>query len=295
VIQVNSSQTNYFEIVKAPPQLLIEDLGRPGFSWMGVGPSGACDLASFRLANRLVGNQPHFAGLEILYGPCEIQFQSSAIIAITGATHELTISDRPCSSNCPNLVGPGEKVSIAVPEFGLRSYLAVKGGIYGDAYLGSSSSDTLSGIGPAPLVEGDRVAIQTTDLGAELSFELATTDRLSDHFELSGWLGPRCRNFTQRSISSLAHKTLTATKDASRIGVRFMGAELIANPQCHVEPEGILRGFLQAPPSGEIVVFLADHPTTGGYPIIGALDERSIDLASQIRPGDSVTLRLREN
>ena len=288
-------QTNYFEIVKASPQLLVEDLGRPGLSWMGVSPSGACDFASFRLANRLVGNQPHLAALEILYGPCEIQFHSSAVIAVTGAIQELTISNRPCSSNCPNLVRPGEAVSLAMPEFGLRSYLAVKGGIYGDVYLGSSSSDTLSGIGPAPLSEGDRVAIQATDLGTELSFELAATDRLSDHFKLSGWLGPRSRNFTSRSVSSLAHTTLKATKDASRIGVRLAGGKLTAKPKCHLEPEGILRGFLQVPPSGEIVVFLADHPTTGGYPIIGTLDERSIDLASQIRPGDSVLLNLREN
>ncbi len=288
-------QSNYFEILKAPPQLLLEDLGRPGLSCMGVSPSGACDLASFRLANRLVGNPPHLAGLEILYGPCEIQFHRSAIIAVTGATQELAISGRPRSSNCPNLVGPGEKVSLAIPEFGLRSYLAVKGGIYGDVYLGSSSSDTLSGIGPAPLLEGDRVAIKTTDLGAELSFEVATTNRLSNHFELSGWLGPRSRNFAQRSISNLTHAVLRATKDASRIGVRLAGAELIANPQRRVEPEGILRGFLQVPPSGEIVVFLADHPTTGGYPIIGALDEHSIDLASQIRPGDSASLKLKEN
>ena len=291
----NNYLENYLEIVTAPPQLLIEDLGRPGYSWMGVTPSGACDQASFRLANRLVGNPQHLAALEILYGPCQIQFHSSAIIAVTGAIQSLTIADRPCSFNYAHLVRRGDTVSLEVPQYGLRSYLAIKGGLYGEPYLGSSSSDTLSGLGPAPLSKGDRVAIQETDLAVEIPFELAATDGISDHFDLTGWWGPRSRHFTRNSISKLANRELIASKDASRIGIRLSGAELSPEPNLHVEPEGILRGFLQAPPSGELVLFLADHPTTGGYPIVGALDPRSTDLAAQIRPGDRVTLTLGDN
>ncbi len=286
---------NYLEIVTAPPQLLVEDLGRRGYSWMGVTPSGACDQASFRLANRLAGNPHHIPALEILYGPCQIVFHCSAIIAVTGAIQRLTIADRPCSFNYPHLVRRGETVSLEPPQFGLRSYLAIKGGLYVEPYLGSSSSDTLSGLGPAPLSEGDRVAIQETDLAAEIPFELAATNEISDHFELTGWWGPRSRQLTRRSISKLADKELIASKDASRIGIRLLGAELSPEPKLHVEPEGILRGFIQAPPSGELVLFLADHPTTGGYPVVGALDPRSTDLAAQIRPGDSVSLKLSDS
>ncbi|WP_460370314.1 5-oxoprolinase subunit C family protein, partial [Actinocorallia lasiicapitis] len=143
------------EVLTPGPLALLQDLGRPGLAHLGVPGSGAADRRSHDLANRLLGNDPSAATLELLFGGAAFRFRSGAWIALTGAPAPLTLGARPEPANTPVYVPPGTDVRIGVPARGLRSYLAVRGGFAADPVLGSRSTDLLSGLGPAPLVAGD--------------------------------------------------------------------------------------------------------------------------------------------
>ncbi|MFD1214682.1 allophanate hydrolase subunit 2 family protein, partial [Arthrobacter sp. GCM10027362] len=151
-------------VLKPGAQLLIEDLGRPGHAAVGLSPSGALDVRALRLANRLAGNAPGAAGLELLLGNAELEFSADAVVAVTGARGPLAVAGAsPAGSaaltNRPLVLQAGERLRIGPAQAGLRYYLAVAGGIEADPLMGSRSADLLSGLGPAPLRAGDVLGI----------------------------------------------------------------------------------------------------------------------------------------
>ena len=144
------------EILRTGPLATVQDLGRTGYLDLGVGRSGAADLGSHRLANRLVGNAEDAATVEITLGGLIIRLADAATIALTGA-----YCPGPASWNTALSLPAGSTVALAAPARGVRSYLAVRGGFAVPAVLGSRSTDTLSGLGPAPLEPGDQVPVGT--------------------------------------------------------------------------------------------------------------------------------------
>ncbi len=151
------------EVIQPGPLTLIQDLRRPGLAALGVGPSGAADRSSLRLANRLVGNGEEAAALEVTLGGLRVRFLSPTTIALTGASCPIHIGChsrvREAAMNGPVHVAAGTTMRLASPTSGVRTYVAVRGGIAATPVLGSSSSDTLSGIGPPPLTTGQQIAV----------------------------------------------------------------------------------------------------------------------------------------
>lgn len=266
---------------------LVEDAGRRGWLSSGVGMSGAADPASYELANRLVANQPGAAALECTMGGLRLEVRCRTVVAVTGAPAQLRIDGREVGHDSVAAVEPGQLVELGMPPVGLRSYLAIRGGIAVAPVLGSRSTDTLSGLGPPPLAAGD-----VLPLGAEPP-DWPTVDAAAVPPPEAGTVtvralpGPRADWFADPS--TIFAGDWIAAPDSDRIGVRLDPVDPAARPVRAVAGElpveGMALGAIQVPPSGRPVAFLADHPVTGGYPVIATIDRADIGRLAQLRPG----------
>lgn len=271
------------EVVRPGPLATVQDLGRAGYAHLGVPFSGAADQASLRLANRLVGNAEDAAGLELTFGAAALWFGSAAWIAVTGAP----LAVRHGAMNAPFHVAAGTVVEFGVPSAGVRTYVAVRGGIDVPPVLGSRSTDVLSGLGPAPLAAGDRLPVGrpsgliTVDVAPGLVPEEEPVLRLA--------AGPRDDWF--ETLAPLTRVPYEVTAQSNRVGVRLDGPALVRRRQEELPSEGMVTGSVQVPPNGLPIIFLADHPTTGGYPVAAVLVAGDVARAAQLRPGQRVRFR----
>ncbi|MDL5156396.1 biotin-dependent carboxyltransferase family protein [Actinomycetospora termitidis] len=278
-------------VLATGPQVTVQDLhGRPGRADLGVGVSGAADRRALALANRLVGNDVDAAGLEVTFGGFAASFPTTAVVALTGAPSPVTIDGRATDPHRPVVVPAGSQVRLGTPPTGLRTYVAVRGGIAVDPVLGSRSTDVVSGLGPAVVAEGDELPIGPRPAAAVPWIDLAAPPRSDGVLRVV--LGPRDDWFTDPGV--LLRSTWTVTEDANRVGFRLDGPELARAEgfaDAELPSEGVIRGSIQVPPSGRPTVFLADHPVTGGYPVIGVVVDADTDVAGQLRPGEAVRFR----
>jgi biotin-dependent carboxylase-like uncharacterized protein len=261
---------NAIVIVDAGIASTVQDRGRPGLGHLGVPPSGAVVPRLAALANRLVGNPPGAAVIETC-GNLVIRLEGAATIATS-------------SELAPISMLAGELLRVPVDSDRLWQYVAVRGGIDVPPVLGSRSTDTLSGLGPAPLVAGQALSIgPEPDTPVAVDYapraEVVRPARLSP--------GPRLDWFEPASFERFASGKWTVT-DSSRIGVRLSGVRLTRRVRHDLPSEGLVRGAIQVPPDSDPVMLLADHPTTGGYPVIAVVHPDDVALVAQTPPGRTV-------
>jgi biotin-dependent carboxylase-like uncharacterized protein len=290
------------EVVSPGPLTTVQDLGRPGHAALGVGRSGAADRASLRRANRLVGNPEGAAALELTMGGLRVRFSAGARVALAGAPCPLRAGDRSPAMDEPFELAAGDELRVRPPAWGLRTYLAVTGGIAADPVLGSRSTDTLSGLGPAPLRAGHELVVGT---GGELVVGAGGEPVVGTGGEpvvgaggepvdassppaLRVLAGPRQDWFVAGALDTLCAAEWTVTPRSDRVGLRLDGPRLERAERGELPPEGMVEGALQVPPDGRPVLFLADHPVTGGYPVIAVVAEADVALAAQARPGSAL-------
>jgi KipI family sensor histidine kinase inhibitor len=336
------------EVLQPGPLTTIQDLGRAGLAHLGVPASGAADPGSLRLANELVGNDAAAACLEVTFGRLTLRFHAAAYVAVTGAPVSVrvsapdsgsvsdrghpgnrdipagsgSVSDRghPGSRDTPAdsafAVPAGSVLRLGAPASGLRSYVAIDGGIVVSPVLGSRSADSLSGLGPAPLRAGDWLPVgqprshpkirgvsqpRTTEPGAEESGpELPGTEQsrtglsgsVAGAVELRVIPGPRDDWFAADALGALTGASFTVGAASNRSGLRLSGPPLRRSLAGELLSEGMVTGSLQVTHDGQLILLLADHPTTGGYPVIGVVASADVGLAAQLRPGQQVRFRL---
>ncbi|GAA3139303.1 biotin-dependent carboxylase-like uncharacterized protein [Kribbella aluminosa] len=271
-------------VLTTGPLATIQDRGRAGQAALGVPASGACDRAAYELANRLVGNHEGAAAIEVTYGGLTIHADTDLLLAITGA---------PCTGvplNAPALLRSGELLRLGPPASGLRTYVAVRGGLDVPPVLGSRSTDLLSGLGPSPLVAG-----QTLQVGS-LVHPMPGVDQAPVAHPAAGQVvlrvtpGPRRDWFTDAGWASLLSQVYEVSTNSNRVGVRLDGTPLERARAGELASEGMTHGAIQIPPSGTPVIFLADHPVTGGYPVIAYVAAADLNACAQLRPGQPVRL-----
>lgn len=273
-------------VLHAGPMATIQDLGRPGLARIGVGASGAADRGSLKLANRLVGNTEGAAAIEITVGDFSVSPTRDMLMAVTGAPVPIWVDDRPESCNAVLRVRAGRTVRVGVASAGVRCYLGVRGGIAVPPVLGSCSTDTMARLGPAVLADGVRLPVgasPTTYPTVDQAVLRAATGT-----RLRVIMGPRDDWFTTASCRTLLTEPWTATAVGNRIGMRLAGPVLERVVSRELSSEGVVRGALQVPPGGHPTLMLADHPVTGGYPVIAVVVDADIDRAANIRPGDTL-------
>lgn len=271
---------------------LVQDGGRPGLGAIAVGASGAFDRGAQRLANRLVGNPEDSAALELLGGGAVFQALRDCDVAITGAEGPVSVNGVAQARNAPLRLRDGDLVEIASSQAGLRAYVALRGGVEGSRTLGSQSTDSLSGLGPPPLTEGDVVRIGSP--APMPGVDLAPRPALPTEVEVRVVRGPRWAWFDPSAHRELMSSPYVVSPRSDRIGVRLEGPPLLrdaAYRDRELAPEGMVRGALQVPPDGLPVLLGPDHPVTGGYPVIAVIVDADLDAVAQAPPGTPVRFR----
>ena len=289
------------EVVSPGPLTTIQDLGRPGWAHIGVPRSGAADRQALRTANNLVGNHPGAAALETtLVGP-KLRFDGPTVIALTGAAVNATLGGVPVPMYTSVDVAAGELLIVGTATAGLRTYIALRGGILAPETLGSAATDLLTGLGPARVARGDVLTLGDAKPLASTSVS-PPADRgpapvgpgpvgpgpINPAPTLQVVLGPREDWFTPEAIERLTSATFSVSPASNRIGVRLDGPALERARKDELRSEGIALGSIQVPHDGYPILLLADHPTTGGYPVIAVLRDSELSAAAQLRPGQQV-------
>ncbi|MGW3564595.1 5-oxoprolinase subunit C family protein [Streptomyces sp. NPDC000941] len=276
-----------FVVVRAGALTTVQDLGRAGHAHLGVPRSGALDEPALRLANRLVGNPEGAAALETTLTGCAVRLRRTATVAVTGAPCPVTVDGRPAAWGAPVRVRSGALVEVAAAAHGIRSYVAFGGGVEAEQALGSRSTDLLSGLGPPPLADGAVLRLGAP-YGPAPAVDAAPCPGPPRELVLPVALGPRDDWFTARALRTLATGEFRVSAASNRIGLRTEGPSLERARDGELPSEGMVLGALQVPPDGRPVLFLADHPTTGGYPVVGVVPEDRLAAAAQAVPGTVV-------
>ena len=275
-------------VVRPGPLTTVQDLGRPGLAALGVAPSGAADLPSLARANALAGNPPGAPTLELTLGGLVLRAEAAVTVALAGAPCALRVTGDEVAGPVVDLAA-GAELRVGAPRVGLRSYLAVRGGLDVPPVLGSRSYDTLAALGPPPLRAGDVLAVGALP---RWDGEVPAGTDPADVAPLRLVPGPRDDWFAGDAPTVLTGAEWTVTPRSGRTALRLSGPALERSRPGEVPPEGLVAGAVQVPPDGRPVVFLADHPVTGGYPVIGVLLAADVPRAAQVRPGRTVTFAL---
>lgn len=282
-----------FTITAPSLQMLIQDEGRLNQTNIGVGVAGAMDLSAMHSANRIVGNPTDTPVIEVLNGGLKAKMQHAGVIAVAGAISNIRVKfadgqTADFASYQPIDLDEGDEFQIQPPTAGLRNYLAVRGGIDVEPVLNSASFDSLAVLGPEPLKLGDIIyqgQVKATNISVN---EVGKTDlpQAGEVVELDIVMGPRTDWFEQDSIEQLCQQEWLVTNESNRVGLRLSGAQSLTRKITHeLESEGTCIGALQIPPSGQPVLFMNDHPLTGGYPVIASVAKHHWDLVAQIPAG----------
>ena len=250
----------------------VQDHGRRGMAHLGVPSAGAVDREAHDRSNRLVGNPPGAATIETR-GGLVIEALRPVIAATSADGQRHTLQS-------------GDTIRIDPADGQMWAYLALRGGIETEPVLGSRSTDTLSGLGPAPLADGDAVDVGR-DPGTDLVAEQAPVRAPEPTVRL--WAAPRAMWF-RGGRDALVSRRWLVSSDVSRVGVRLSPGVFERDPEAPSEmaSEGLIAGAVQITPAGEPIVMLADHPTTGGYPVIGVVDPLDLPIVAQAVPGTTI-------
>lgn len=292
-VAASADAPHSLEVLRPGLQLLVQDLGRPGFASMGVSAAGAADRSALTAANRLVGNAETAAGLESFGGGVLLRSTGDGVAAVTGPTGTITVTAADGTVLTPRLgeafaLSDGDELELGPAERGVRRYLAVRGGIDVETALGSSSADTLAGLGPAAVDKGTTLSVHDPRTAPHLVDPAPARPRdlpqAGETVEMTVTLGPREDWFTDAGVETLLSQVWTVTHESDRVGLRLSGEVPLERARTGELPsEGAVTGALQVPPNGQPVLFGPDHPLTGGYPIIASVDD--LDLAAQLPPG----------
>lgn len=276
-----------FTVVRAGALTTVQDRGRSGHAHLGVPRSGALDPYAAALANRLVGNDEGAAVLETTLTGCALRPWCGVTVAVGGAPCPVTVDGRPVAWGAAVRVAAGAVLEVGAAVRGVRSYVAFAGGVAAEPVLGSRSTDLLSGLGPAPLADG-----MTLPLGAPpedaAHYEGAPWRGVPEEVVLGVRFGPRDDWFTGGALRTLTTCPYRVSTASNRVGLRTEGPPLERARSGELPSEGMVLGAVQVPPDGRPVVFLADHPTTGGYPVVAVVREADLAAAAQAVPGARV-------
>ena len=307
------------DVLKAGVLSSVQDLGRRGYRHLGVALAGAMDPLSIEIGNRLVGNPPDAAALEITMGPVVLRFTRATRVAITGTDFNASLDEQHVSSWWSLPVKPGQCLTLRGARRGMRAYVAVAGGIDVQPVLGSRSTDLkagFGGLGGRALRDGDRLPFAqpaalarhsvfspeapTFGVKAPAWSKFAEIDypHLPPHYDGTRPVGPtiavrvmRGREFGE--FSEAAQQAFwthdwTITPNSNRMGYRLDGPTLERTEAYDLRSHAVLPGTVQVPPSGKPIVLLSDAQTTGGYPKIGVVISADLWRLGQARLGSAV-------
>lgn len=268
-------------VLEPGPLAIVQDAGRHGYAHLGVPTAGPLDSPAARLANRLVGNTEDSAVIESLLGEVAVELREGRWMAVTGAPVEVSLDDRAAAHSAAFWAPPGARVRLGRVARDMRCYLAVGGGIAVDPVLGSRSTDTLAWVGPPVLSAGTELPLGPAP-DRPAAADVPARRRPGS---LRVHPGPQVDWF--ESLHPLYDEEWSVSEHSNRIGLRLRGRAL-GRSERELPSQGMVTGAIQVPADGQPVVFLADHPPTGGYPVIGVVDRDDLWQCAQVRPGETL-------
>ena len=289
--------TKQITVISPGPLTLIQDGGRFGFQQLGVSVSGAIDIEALNVGNRLVGNDPDSSALEITLGDAEFEFVQSSVFALTGAETDARLDDVPLLRNVSYTAYPGARIFIGTirPHQGLRSYLAIAGGVDSLIVLGSRSTHIDSetgGIEGRALNAGDVLKLGEP-VGTSRSGRFAAysgLDSFADCLDIRVILGPQEDQFSEVGIQTFLESPYVVTQQSNRQGLRLSGPEIESSTGGYdIVSDAIVNGSIQVSGDRQPIILLADRQPTGGYPKIAAVVTVDIPALGQATPGTSIT------
>lgn len=287
------------EIVAPGPLLTVQDLGRPAARRYGVATGGAMDASALVAANRLVGNAPGAAALELTAGGVELRFTRPALVSLAGGDLGATLDGRPLPLWRSLLVDAGATLRLAgrSDSWGARAYLALAGGIDLPPVLGSRATDLaggFGGLGGRPLRAGDRLPIGAAPADTSAALGRLWPPEHRPPYAPAPTLrfvpGPHLDCLAPDALAQLADAALRVSPISNRMGYRLEGLALPYARPCSLPSLGVVPGCIQIPPDGAPILLLADAQTTGGYPLAGAVIAADLPLAAQLLPGDALRI-----
>ncbi|HEY4468416.1 MAG TPA: 5-oxoprolinase subunit PxpC [Klebsiella sp.] len=276
------------KIIRAGMFTSVQDGGREGLRQLGISRCGAMDKPSLVAANLLVGNDANAAALEITLGQVDIRFERSGWFALTGAACEAKLDGEPVWVGWRMPVKAGQHLVLKNPQHGVRSYLAVAGGIAVPKVLGSRSTDLKVGMGGLEgrrLQDGDQLELGKADKqfrGARGVKQLPIGNRIR------ALPGPEYHEFDSVSQDAFWRSPWQLSPQSNRMGYRLQGQPLKRTTDREMLSHGLLPGVVQVPHNGQPIVLMNDAQTTGGYPRIASIIEADMYKLAQIPLGQPI-------
>jgi antagonist of KipI len=301
-------------VTRAGWQTTVQDRGRWGRQADGIPVAGPMDPFSHRLANALVGNDWNSATLEAAFVGPELEFEDERVVAVTGAEFSVTLDGRPFPRDEAVPVTRGARLRFGDRNWGCRAYVAVSGGVMTPPVLGSRATDLagrLGGIAGRALVAGDRLPLGPAPArrgtvvaaqGAHRSSATGSADaRLAERLVKTAQAarapnatvvrvlpGPHLDWFSADALDLLQSASYELAPESNRIGYRLRGPAFDRIRHEHFPSDATPVGSVQVPAPGALLLLMADHQTTGGYPKIATVLSADLGAAGQLAPGDHV-------
>jgi biotin-dependent carboxylase-like uncharacterized protein len=284
-----------FEVLHPGILTTVQDLGRPGFARYGVAPSGALDSLALRVANLLAGNPEDTAALETAVMGLRLKAMQDVVVAVTGANLNPMRDGGPLAMWRSHRIQAGEVIAFSGPAGGMRSYVAVCGGIEVPPVLGSRSTNLPSGFGGVAgraLRKGDilrRAVVENELRFAGRAFEPAWIPEYPSRWRLRVVWGPQDDQFAEDGKQAFVAGIFSVSPDSDRTGIRLKGPAVARQPGLpeSIISEGVIAGAIQVPGDGQPIIILGET-ATGGYRKIATVISADLPLLGQITPGDEV-------
>lgn len=270
-----SIDSDCISIIKAGIQSTVQDLGRSGLRHLGISQAGALDAMSLILANKLVGNPEHLAGLEIVIGPVEIQFHRDSWFALCGANFAAELEGKTIAKAWRHFARAGQHLVLHGAQKEARVYFAIDGGIAVDPVLGARATDLQAGFGGyagRALRKGD---ILPVGLAQDFTRSVGVQQRVWTP-EVRAIRGPEFMQFDACSRKKFWQEAWQVSSQSNRMGFRLHGDNLHRSEPSDLLSHAVVPGVVQVPANGQPIVLLADCQTTGGYPRIATVIEADL-------------------
>jgi antagonist of KipI len=287
---------NTFEVLAPGIISTVQDLGRFGCARHGVAASGALDGFAVRVANLLVGNDEGAAVVETTLMGLRVKLLRDAVVAVTGGNLQPRTDSGPVPMWRSLLLREGETLSFAGPVSGLRSYLAVAGGIQVPEVLGSRSTNLSSrfgGLDGRALRKGDLLAAESGSDFLRAAGRTMVPEAIpvyASPWRLRVLWGPQDDHFSEEGRQTFVSALFPVSPDSDRTGIRLKGPAIARKPGLEesIISEGIVSGAIQIPGDGQPIIILGET-ASGGYRKIATVISADLPLLGQITPGDEVS------
>jgi antagonist of KipI len=277
----------------------IQDAGRHGFRALGIGPGGAMDFLAAALANRLVGNQPNEAVLEMHFPAATMLFEKSAVIAIAGADFAPTINQTPIANNQPIAVAAGSELRFAKWQKGARVYLALAGGFAIAPWLNSRSTNLVAQAGGwqgRALQKNDCLPFATRTIAKAEPLDATILKAALESYDkpapIRCVVGPEWDRLSPNAQKQWKENKYTIQSTANRMGYRLQSEVLAQSQQQEMVSSPVGMGTVQCLPNGQLVILMADHQTSGGYPRLATVIRADWPRLAQMKANDTLQLEM---